>query len=239
MKKKTINIRLATLLILLLACTAAYLVFKVVRYRQDVKVLNTSINSKDQAIYAYRALIGGLETTVHETEVLRLESDRALRKSRVYSDRMKALSLRRVYVIADLELKIAFLEDSMEVVEASPSVIYPTSGTAVVEDAKPDSPTISLPASFGRETDWFLTQALINEAGMGSIHFELKSPTLDLTIGRRGVFQKSYVAAVSSPNPYLTIQKQNVVLVQKKNPTPYIIGGALGLGFVAGFILGR
>ena len=238
-KEKVIKVRLATLIfalmVLLVSSGIVWTVTKIRQYKRDLVALNQSYEHEKDVGRMYKIHVDGLEEQVVETKALVVESQRALREAEQYAERLKELNLRKVNTIAQLELAIAMMEDSLQVYKSD---VFPIVDTVFIEVADVGGvPMIELPASFGNETPEYMTWAVIDEYGLGTTGFEIKKLPLNIVVGSRGFLNQKFVASVSSPMPQVTINSQDVVVAQPKTRVwPYgVVGGA---SFLLGILVG-
>lgn len=212
-------------------------IFLSIKYYSAYKNALNSLEQAEANIRIYGITVDDLKEKVYESRVALVATQRQLSLSVEQVDRLKEQDIRKVQVIGELELKVSSYRDSL--------LLYKKGDLewelVDIEDT-PDGPMLPLPVSFGYQDDWLTQQAIINERGLGSISFEMDSVKLDVVLGSRGLWNKSYIAAISTDNPHLAItQNQWQMIDPKKKATPYILVGTLGIavgGVVTLLLLG-
>ena len=228
---KGITIKMRTWVVLLLIVAAAgFATYKIVRYKKDVATLEQILKEKNGAIKTFTVIVNGLKEEVSEAELLVIDSQRALKKSEQYAERLKALNIRHVSTIGSLELRLAAMQDSLEVHNSV--IFYDTVVTEVVQ--VDDTPMLPLPASFGFQDEWVTSWGIITEDGMGESGFTIDKLPIEIVLGSRGFFKPVYVSQVGTSNPHVTVTKQQFIVTdQTKSRTPWLIGGGFVLGVSA------
>ena len=212
-------------------------IFFSIKYHSAYKNALQSLEQAEQNIRIYGITVDDLKETVYESRIAIVETQRQLSLSRAQAERLKAQNIRKVQVIGELELSISSYRDSLLLYKKVDTVYYPVGVEQTVDGAM-----LPLPVSFGSQDDWLTQQAVINERGLGSISFELEPVKLDVTLGSRGLWNKSYIAAISTDNPHVAITQNEWSMIDpKKKATPYILVGTLDIavgGVVTLFLLG-
>jgi len=231
--KKEINIRLGWIILAILVAGLIYTSYKWSMYKRDVHALSSQLQQKNSNLHTFKIVVDGMQETITETKTLLIESNRALRNSEAYGERLRKLGIRKANMIGSLEFEVSSLKDSLKV----------TSGTVIVDSIYIESgttggPSIELPLSFGVEDDWMVAWAEVDVNSLGTVGFKLKNTPLEITVGSRGFIRPSYVASVASSNPHLVITDQSITVVGTKKKSKLLyIGGGIILGGVVTLLL--
>ena len=153
-------------------------------------------------------------------------------------ERLKKLNIRHVNAIGSLELKVAAMEDSLRVVKGT--VFYDTVVNEVVK--VDDRNLIEIPASFGFQDSWVTSWGIIHEDGMGESGFTIDRLPVEIVLGSKGFFKKTYLSQVGTSNPHVTITKQQFIVTDEtKRITPILVVGGIGVigGVVTTLLLTR
>jgi len=231
---KTVSIRISGLLVFALLTIIVFMFLGGGSLKSEIADLNTLLSERDTAIVRYSVTIDSLEYQVAETSLLVIESDKSLKKSEAYAERIEALNLRRVYTIGELNVRIAVLEDSLHLKGGTDTIRVETLIT------KDDTvPVVRLPFEFGKTNRWMFANASVDTSGLGTIDFMIRELPIELTLGSRGLLRKSHVASVASPNPYVNIDKNNFVVVSSKSKAPLLLGTGALIGGLTVYLLTR
>jgi len=224
MKTRTINIRVGGVLVLLLLGLVGYLLILMYDVKRDRDALQLGMFDQAKTMVRYKIEIDSLKEQVVEANLTVLHSDKALKESKEYGERLRKLNIRRVNAIGKLEMRIAVLEDSLQLHRGQDTVYVRELITE--EDT---IPVVEVPFQFGINDRWVAANAFVDELGYGEIDFMVKEMPVEIVLGSRGMFRPSCVSAVSSPNPYLNIERQSFVIVKdnKKKPAAYLATGLL------------
>jgi len=219
-------------LALILAAGTFFLIRDYVKTKKDVKRAHLAIDSYSNAVKRYVIVVDSLQEQVVESEIIVYNKDRSLRLSQAQEERLRKENIRKVNAITHLELELSSSQDSLPIKR----------DTVYIEVEKIDDRSmIELPISYGVQTEWATQWAIIDESGNGEVGFEINSLPLDITLGSRGVFNKQYIAAISSPNPLVQFDASQTQLVVKKKTRPMLVVGTLSLvtGIVTTLLLTR
>ena len=212
-------------LVALTALLTALLLSVVLCLHSKAKRLSTTNETLSAEVSHYTIRVDSLEEVVYESSLIVADRERDLILSRKQIERIKALNIRNVQVIGELNLRLQAYRDSL--------IIRTGTDTVVLIEYRVDSVTTGYAVPVGSEWSWSdrwaRSYAGIDSLGLGYSGFEVKELPLDIVLGSRGLFRKDFVSAVSSANPYLTIDKSNMQVVQKKKAKPFIVGLALGV----------
>jgi len=241
---KGITFKVRTWIVLLvIAAVVGFATYKIVQYKKDVVTLSQEMQKKDKSIKRFTIVVDGLKEEVSEAHFFLIKSQRALKKSEQYAERLRALNIKKVNAIGELNLKIAAMEDSLQVYKSSVPVIYDTVIYDIADvEVVDERPMIELPASFGWEDRWATSWGVITEDGNGEAGFTIDELPIEIVLGSRGIFKPVYVSSVATPNPYVQVTKQNFVVTnQTKKTAPILVAGSIGVigGFLTGIMLTR
>ena len=236
MKKVELNIRISGILVLLLIGVIVFLWVDKSGLKGDIAELNETLANRDTTIVHYSIEVDGLKERVSESITLVVARDRALKRTEACAERLKALNIRRVKVIGDLELQIAAMQDSLAVV--NPATTDTIEVIRYVENRGDTLNVVEVPLEFEWSNQHARSWAAINERGFGASGFEIYNLDMNIVMGSRGWLKPQSVVSVSSTNPYLHITKQNFVVVESKSRRPFWISlGAVSGGVVTYFLV--
>ncbi len=206
--------------------------FSAWKYHKKYKSASQGLEQAENNMRIYAITVNELKETVYESKITMAENKRKLNLSQEQVERLKQTNIRKVHAIGELELHISSLKDSL-IVYRDVDIEYEELD---VEETV-DGPMLPLPVSFSSKDEWLTQQARIGTDGLGSISFDLSPVKIDLTLGSRGLWNKSYVSAVSTNNPYASVTKNNFQLVDKRRKAwPYFV--TTGIGIVFGMWVG-
>lgn len=191
------------------------------------------IGVQQGVITEYSIKIDTLKEKVYETELIVVDRKKELNLSKEQLKRLAAQHIKDIKVIAELELQIRALRDSL--------ILNRGVDTVNVEEIIMGEDTVSMvrvPFDFGWKDSWASSWGAVSVDGLGTSGFEVIKLPLDIVLGSRGVFNKGYVSAVSSPNPYVYVSQNNVQLVQKKKGrTAALVTSSALVGALAALLL--
>jgi hypothetical protein len=205
------------------------------KYERAVKELNKA----EVNLRIYDAVVGEQREKIYESRLVIAEVERKLEISEDQKERLKQMNIRNVKVIGQLELQISSYRDSLTIYNPREYDIEVEGGEyeMIEVEQTADGAMLPLPASFGYQDEWVKQWAKIDTSGLGSIGFELEPFMIDLTLGSRGLWNKSYVSAASTDSPHVVISKNSFQMVDsRKKVWPYVAVG--GLGVILGVVLG-
>ena len=216
-----------------LVVLTALLSWLVIYLNSERKSALNLVNAQQGVISEYSIDIDYLKEKVYETELVVVSREKELNLSKEQKERLKKQHVRDVKVIAELELQIKALHDSLILKHGVDTIDVEFMFTP--EDT---IPVVRVPVSFSWSDEWASSWGSINIKGLGTSGFEVKSLPLDIVLGSRGVFNKRYISAASSPSPYVHVSENNVQLVQKKSRGVMVVTTSAVIGGILGFILG-
>ena len=211
-----------------------FLLLSGVSHHREVDRLNMAIMERDTTIVRYETEIGGLRNSVAESRLLITSSRDALENMVRYTDLLKKTNIKHVYAISELELKISALRDSLRL-KWGKDTIY------VREIITDDGPlnVVEVPLSFDWDDDYAYSWGSIDKSGLAESGFTIKELPLTITLGSRGWLRKQEISVVSTPNPYVTVEANQSILVKGKSITPALIGTGVIIGTVVTYLLMR
>ena len=230
---KKIELKLWKILIvtLLLGAGVAYLTSTMVKSHREVVRLRTGMTQCADNLRTYKVVVDGLNEQVTESKLTIVNKDAVISRMVEYSERLEAEKIRDVYAIGTLNAEISLLKDSIPL---------PDSITLIDYICEEDSAhAIVLPFTFDFDDSFLYMWGEVDKQGLGTLGMFMKEAPINVTLGSRGVFGKDYVSAVSSPNPYVDITKNDFTLVSKKNKAPFFVAGGFVTGMVATLLLMR
>ena len=245
---KNVEIKLWKLMLAVAIVTAGliWLVIHMVNLNRGL----TATNERNEAVlYTYDIVVNDMREKVAERKLLVAETQRLLKLSRDQVERLKEQNIRNVYAIGQLKLQLQAVRDSLPLSRDSirvPVEQIPASNvssTSSIWDMTADGaeqktrPMVEVPLRFGWEDEWARSWGTVSINGLGESGFIVKDLPIDLTLGSRGVFNKSYISSVSTPSPYVAIDENNFNLVKTKNHLPYYMAGSFVAGMVAMMLL--
>jgi len=177
-------------------------------------------------VSTYKIKVDSLREVVYESGVLLAAKERDLVLTKEQERRVREMHIRDVKIIGELRLSLKAYQDSLLIKKGVDTI-------KVVEYITEDGVGLAVPVgtSWSWADEWARSYAGIDSAGLGYSGFIVKPFGINLVVGSRGVFSKQYVSSVSTANPYVTIDRNSMQLVQKKKAQPFLIG--LGAGIVA------
>jgi len=197
--------------------TALYLVMDS-RYHSVQDTLSTQRYESDMIISSYKIRVDSLEEVVNETEVLYVSSQKALNEIEGERDRLKQEKIKDVRLIGELNAKIEVLSKQLEAVE--PVVIMQDCDSV-------EGRYMKIPQNFTFNDQWSWAKVTIDENPV--VSFGVNPVPIHMTIGVKRGHQE--VSAVSTENPYVDIDKNNVIVVEDKkwwnNKFIYFTAGVL------------
>ncbi len=219
--------------VLLSIIVGALLTWGILNSSREVDRLRSELRASADVIMYHTIEVDSLTEQVAEAKLYIWEKEQHLVMTQAQVERLKKLRIRDVRLIGELEIRLDAFKDSLAVRDADTVIRY-------VERVN-DVPMIEVPAFFESDEPWLYMWGNINIAGTGSLGMHLKETPIHITLGSRGVFKKEYVSAISSPNPYITITKNDIQVVQPKITKPTAIAGTVGLlvGAVTTLLLTR
>jgi hypothetical protein len=216
-----------------LVVLTAILSWLVIYLNSERKSALNLVGVQQGVITEYSIKIDTLKEKVYETELIVVDRKKELNLSKEQLKRLAAQHIKDIKVIAELELQISALRDSL--------ILNRGVDTVSVEEVIMGEDTVSVvrvPFDFGWKDSWASSWGAVSVDGLGTSGFEVTSLPLDIVLGSRGVFNKSYVSAASSPNPYVCVSQNNVQLVQKKSRGVMVVTTSAVIGGIVGFVLG-
>ena len=205
------------------------------KYKREVDSLSMALYEadrrvKDDSVF-YTVKIDGLTRRVFEKEVKLVSTTRALKQSEIEKERLRKLRVKDVISISDLELAV----DSLTVqLQGDKEVI-----TIVDTVTKIPSNYLRLPYT-AYYKDMYADIRLLVDRDTTEFMASIDIPITG-TIGYKkvGMFKKELYSILDTPVPYVSVVKNNVVVVQDKKawyerPSVYFIGGVLVGGFIVG-----
>lgn len=204
----------------------AVLTIVIVKLNSEKKRWHSTSVGYEQVISEYQIEVSGLKEKVYEADlrVVKKQDDLILAYEQV--ERLEALNLRRVYVIGELRLSLKAYQDSLTIhrgIDTIEVVRYVTAeGTGLA---------VPVGTTWGWEDEYAESYAGINSDGTGMSGFDIKPFDLNLVLASRGIFSKDYVSILTTENPYINIDKNNIQLHQRKKAQPFLIG--LGIGVLS------
>jgi len=205
--------------------TTAIILLLVFTHRRNDKLV-TALKNADYTIAYYKIKVDSIQERVAEANLSVVEATRKLSLSHEEMERVKALNIRNVRTIGNLKLQIAAMQDSLILYRDSIKVEVEY---IPVENSDSLKPVVSVPLHMGWEDQWAKSWADIDINGKGASGFEIKDLPISLTLGSRGVFKKSYVSDVATPNPYLTVTQNQFQIVKQPTWKPIVYSGAIGV----------
>jgi len=175
-------------------------------------------------IESYEVEINGLKRVVYEANQIILTKNEAIRTGYIEKERYRKLYLKEISHVADLNLTISVLNDSIEKLGQVVTVPDPVSGDPV--------PSLVLPFHFDKTNKWLTLTGDINT--IGRMSFSLEMPVdLDLTIGMQKRTKEPVISAMTN-NPYIT--QVNISSVQITKPDRWYNSTwfKVGAGFAGG-----
>jgi len=226
----TIKLKLYHIAIIIAVLTASYFIVRA-KYSNELDSAQISLYEAQKAIYDdsinYSVKINGLMHYVSEQKALVVSSDRSLKKSEGERDRLKALRIKDVVSISDLNAKVSLLEAELELSDATIITIVDTLSQIPYDymripiSASYNDKWTSIDVSVGRESKFDLT---LDIPITGTIGYKKTS-----------MFKKEVYSILDTPVPYVSISKNNVIVVQEKRKWWERNGTAFGAGFVSAF----
>jgi len=193
--------------------------------------LNSELKGARNLGIAYRGVISeyvievdSLKEYVAEAELRVVEKERQLMLTIEQKERIEQLHLRNVIVVGELRLSLQAYRDSLQIKKGTDTIHvieYVVEGDTME--------VVPVGTEWSWSDQWASAYAGIDTTGTGYIGFEVKPSTLNIALGSRGVFRKDYVSSATTLNPYLTIDKNNIQVVQQKKAQTTIIAGSLGV----------
>jgi archaellum component FlaF (FlaF/FlaG flagellin family) len=227
MVQKVIQIRLVGVVLSLLI---ALLVVGGLLYHRTTKRLYSELDEANSRIKFYQIVVSEQVESVSETKLQLRQAKRDIELSQEQVERLKEMNVKHVLAIGELKLQVTSYRDSLTLwKDVDTTHVVGEVWTLEGEDKN----VVEVPLRFGSETQWSKAVAKIDIDGNGSISYQSKEFPIDVTLGYRGFFNRSYVAAVSTPNPEVAVTQNQFQIVHKRPKVwPYVL--TTTVGFVAG-----
>lgn len=185
-------------------------------------------------IRRYEIIVDSLKHQVAEARLRIVTKENELILSAEQIAILQQEKIRNVLAIGDLRLQVSALKTQLEVKVPPDTVVREVQ---IIDD----TPMIELPAYFDFNDDWLSMWGNIDETGSGALGMTLQGAPVDIVLGSRGLMRKEFVSSISTPNPYVEFDMNNVQLVMPKKTKPILIGTGLGVltGAIATFFIMR
>jgi len=191
------------------------------KHQLEVDSLSTELYGANMKVSEYVIEVNGLQETVAETNTIILSRDNEIFDLKEDKERLRALNIKQVDMIGRLEARIRVIIDS----------IPPSTPVVIIE--KPDGVYAKLPLSYSFKDAYAHMDTDIGLNGKAKMGFGIDSLSINIVVGGQGqgFFKKNKpITAVTTDNPYLSISKSNVALVQNQvSPYVYVGVGAGGV----------
>lgn len=210
-----------------------WVVFSIVasRYQSQINEANTALYEANRDISQYEIIVDNLAEHASEQELLVVSTQEALFEMEKEGERLRALNMKHVRAIGELQLKIEALITDIPPVDTL--IIYK-------ECDEVEGSFIKLPQAYRYQDDYIKTATLINEQGLASHRFTVFPFDMPIVLGtkRDGLFKREVeIAAVTTTNPYVDVEDIKFIVVDKqKKPTPVFVTG-VGVGIIGTVVL--
>lgn len=187
------------------------------------------INDLTEVMSVYQVAVQGRDQTIYEKNQILASKKEAIEAGIIERDYLKALNLKSVRQITNLNAEISAYKDSLDL--SGDSIVFVTDTVASGEVKN----YAQLPFSWDYSDQYLSLQTGINQEKQG--WFQLEAPTgFSIVLGGRDGKQ---VSAVTTLSPYITVTDFNVVRLKEEKwyykpwvpATGGVIGG-LGLGWL-------
>jgi len=181
------------------------------------------ITELTEVMTVYQREINGREQTIYEKNQIIASKKEAIEAGILERDRLKALNLKSVRQITKINAEFSAYKDSIDLEEDSVYFV-----DVVDVDTGETENYVELPFSWEHEDEFlfFSTGIRLNKKAWFDLSAELP---ITVTLGGRDGKQ---VAAVSTPNPYITVTDFNVIRLKEEKwyykPWVPAAGGAIG-----------
>lgn len=197
-------------LILFLGCITLFYFLGRGKYHRDIDSAQIALYDAQKRIYddsiSYTKTIDGLQRYVNEKEAKVVSTQKELKEVSSEAERLKKLRVRDVQSISDLRLKIDSMSGKLN-----------THGNVVIHDTIENELVgyIQMPVRGSFVDEWTRLSVEITDTS-SFFNMSLTLP-LTATIGTKGIVKPKTYSFVDTPVPYVTIDKNNVVVVHEKH----------------------
>ena len=196
-------------------------------HRLEVDRLNMSLYSTQNEVKASRITINNLEQQVYRSDAFVISTEKALKQSEEERETLKKLRIKDIQTISKLELEVSVLKKQGEYRDTI--VITPDVGDEPWDEDEVIEPDTIQVASYKDEWAW---ANVLMYPDNPTFNFGLYETPLQVTVGYQGLLGNKPTVAVSTPNPYLNITKNNTIIVNENKKFlqrryPYILFGGI------------
>ena len=191
--------------------------------------LKENVQSKD----SYKIKVDSLTEYVNQVNTSITRSESAIKGLKEENKRLKALRIDDARVIATLESSVEVLNKELESIE--PFVIIENEC-----DSLDMSSYLKLPIELSYEDQWAYNNVSIDTTGYSLTNFGVYPSTVKMYLGtqKESIFQrKTNVTAITTPNPYLTIEPNQVIVVEPRPKWYQHKLFYMSLGLIGGYSL--
>ena len=198
--------------------------------------LSHSLNQALQTKEKYKIKIDSLIEQVSQMEYVLVNDVKIIQHLEEDAKRLRALNIKDVETIAKLDATVAVLNKKLEYLQ--PNVLTIDSDNVNVSTSTSDDPKpcLELPVDFAYEDKWAYNRTTIDTLGEVYSDFGLYPSRINIIIGQQKdtwYKKKEGIIAVTTLNPYLAVDPENVILVKDapkwyQRKIVWLAGGLIG-----------
>lgn len=197
-----------------------------IKYRKERDNASVALYQAQQTLNSYQINVAALERSVTEQQVIIVSNDKYIKDLIQEKERLKALGIKNVNVIGELNSRIEVLNKKLSVL---PDTINITDTLNIL-----DANCLPIPITFVHRDKYSWADVSITRENQ-HISFGLNNVDFNFVIGDRGNFfkERPTVITVDTPNPYINVGEIKAIVVKE----PKKIWDRKLIWFGAGFVI--
>ena len=231
-----ITLNLFGLSVLLLALLAIFSIGRRIGIRNGESALEGVTQSLGDAVQSKREYViqvDSLKEYVSQINAVTVINDRTIKQLEDTNDRLSALNIKKADLIANLTANVNVLNKKL----LSKDTIIVVKNVC---DTLDDSNYLKIPLDLLYEDKWSYNNVSIDSVGSFTTYFGLKQSDVHIILGdqKESVFKsKVGVMSITTPNPYLVLTPNQVIVVQPKKKIYQRQSVWLGVGVILGYFV--